>query len=248
MKSLIRKPRARPDKRTDVPPQTDLRHRILSAASDLLAVGGAEAITTRAVAEAAGVQPPAIYRFFDDKTALLDALTEFAFEACVASKPPIASQGDPVEAIRRGWDDYVEFGLSHPALFLLMYTGIQSSSGAVRMAHAGVQQQISDVAATGRLRLDETRAAQLLHAAASGLVLTLLGMPETERDMSVSGIARDAALASIILDFPVSGVPTIGAVAVTLRALLDQADTLSTMERGMLSEWLDRIAHSDRPV
>jgi AcrR family transcriptional regulator len=248
MKSLKRSSKTRPHKATGSVPQADLRHRILSAASDLLATGGAEALTTRAVAVAAGVQSPALYRFFEDKTALLDALTEFAFEACMASKPPTPPTEDPVEAIRRGWDDYIEFGLSHPALFLLMYTGTQSGSGAYRMAHAGVQKQMSDVAAAGRLRLDETRAAQLLHAAASGLVLTLLGTPETERDMSVSGIARDAALASIILEMPVNEASTIGPVAVTLRALLDQAETLSTMERGMMKEWLDRIAHSDRPL
>jgi hypothetical protein len=175
---------------------------------------------------------------------VLDALTEFAFEACVAAKPATPNTDDPVEALRRGWDDYVEFGLSHPALFTLMYSRPQSDSGALRMAHGGVRNQMTRVAEAGRLRLDQERAALLLHAAASGLVLALLRQPEQERDMSVSDIARDAAVAAVTLEKSGMRIPTITATAVTLQAQLHSANALSEMERGLMSEWLDRIAHS----
>lgn len=224
-------------------PQTDLRQRILSAASELLTAGGTEAVTTRAVAEAAGVQTPALYRFFKDKSALLDALVEFGFAAYLASKPPAPDPGDPIAALRRGWDLHVEFGLSNPALYRLMYADGRLMPGAALAVYRRVQHQISRIAASGRLRLDETRAAQLLQSAACGLVFTLLNIPESERDMSLSAIARDAAFASITLEVPLVRTPTIAAAAIALRARLDGTDALTEMERGMMAEWLDRIAH-----
>ena len=51
--------------------------RMLRAAADLLQTGGIEAVSTRAVAAAAGVQPPTIYRQFGDKDGLLDAVAGF---------------------------------------------------------------------------------------------------------------------------------------------------------------------------
>lgn len=226
--------------------QSDLRQRILSAASALLSAGGTEAVTTRAVAEAAGVQTPALYRFFQDKSALLDALVEFGFAAYLASKPPVPDPGDPITALRRGWDLHVEFGLSNPALYRLMYADGRSASGAAREVYRRVQHQISRIARSGRLRLDETRAAQLLQSAACGLVFTLLNVPENERDMSLSAIARDAAFASITSEAPVVSAPTIVAVAVALRAQIGRTAALTEMERGLMAEWLDRIAHFEK--
>jgi AcrR family transcriptional regulator len=41
--------------------------KVLEAAARLLSSGGVDAVSTRAVAAAAGVQPPTIYRQFGDK-------------------------------------------------------------------------------------------------------------------------------------------------------------------------------------
>ena len=53
-----------------------VRARIVAAAAELIASGGREAATTRAVAAAAGVQAPTIYRLFGDKRGLLNAAAE----------------------------------------------------------------------------------------------------------------------------------------------------------------------------
>lgn len=50
--------------------------RILAAAEELVAEGGIEAATTRAIAERAGVAVPSLYRFFSDRDDVLDALLE----------------------------------------------------------------------------------------------------------------------------------------------------------------------------
>ena len=62
------------------------RQRIIEAAADLLAHEGREALTTRAVAAAAGVQPPTIYRLFGDKDGLLDAVIEHGYATFLAAK------------------------------------------------------------------------------------------------------------------------------------------------------------------
>jgi AcrR family transcriptional regulator len=59
-----------------VDPRSSTRDRIVDVAADLLRAEGRTAVTTRAVAEAAGVQAPTIYRLFGDKEGLLDAVAE----------------------------------------------------------------------------------------------------------------------------------------------------------------------------
>ena len=50
--------------------------RILDAAAVLLEENGIEAVTTRAIAERAGITAPSLYRFFADREQVLDALIE----------------------------------------------------------------------------------------------------------------------------------------------------------------------------
>jgi AcrR family transcriptional regulator len=45
-------------------------------------------VTTRAVAEAAGVQAPTIYRLFGDENGLLDAVAEHGFASYLEDKRP----------------------------------------------------------------------------------------------------------------------------------------------------------------
>ena len=116
--------------------QESTRERILAAALDLVNTSGRDALTTRAVAGAAGVQPPVIYRHFLDKEGLLEGLAEHGFARYLARKQQRRTQRDPVEALRRGWDEHVQFGLQHPMLYLLMYAEPRDAvlSGAAGLA------------------------------------------------------------------------------------------------------------------
>lgn len=88
----------------------------------LLESGGRDAVTTRAVADAAGLQPPAIYRLFGDKDGLLDAVAESGFTRFLAAKQQAdPAPHDPVGELCNGWDTVVGFGLANPALYALMY-------------------------------------------------------------------------------------------------------------------------------
>ncbi|MFF4559157.1 TetR/AcrR family transcriptional regulator [Streptomyces sp. NPDC001422] len=222
------------------------RGRIVAAAARLLAEGGPDAVSTRAVSAAAGVQPPTIYRLFGDKEGLLDAVAAHGFTAYVTSKSALASTGDPVEDLRRGWDLHIGLGLANPALFTLMYGRYRpgTTSPAAAAAFEVLAGHIRRVAEAGRLAVPEERAVALVHAAGSGTTLTLIATPEERRDPELSRTAREAVLAAITTDAPADAAPEPVTAAVTLRAVLPRTDALTAPERGLMEEWLDRIAGS----
>ena len=225
-------------------PRIESRTRILEAALKLLAGEGRDAVTTRAVAEAAGVQPPVLYRLFGDKRGLLDALAEYGFTAYLSQKHLLPPADDPVEALRAGWDLHIDFGLTSPAIYLLMYAepSPAKNSPAAEASFQMLRRHIRRVALAGRLRVNEERAANLFHAAGSGTVLTLLGMPQGERDMTLSSMAREAALAAVTTEIPIYRKAGCAEAAIALRAVLDETVPLSSGECSLLVEWLDRLA------
>jgi AcrR family transcriptional regulator len=224
----------------------EARARIVAAAADLLASGGRDALTTRAVAAAAGVQAPTIYRLFGDKSGLLDAVAEHGFATQVAEKEVRELSPDPVGDLRAGWDLHVGFGLANPALYSLMYgdprPGVRAPAAAA--AHQILKQHIRRLAVAGRLRVSEQKAADLVHASGCGTVFTLLAMPEDRRDPDLPEAAREAVIAAITTRSPALESPRPAAAAIALRAILPDATALTVGERRLLEEWLDRLAAS----
>src|ERR1700755_1546493 len=87
----------------------------LRAAAELMRTGGVDAVSTTAIAAAAGVAPPAIHRQFGDDNSLLDAVTRFVFDEYLAEKRRLsAASADPLQDLRRLWDLHVDFGLTNP--------------------------------------------------------------------------------------------------------------------------------------
>jgi AcrR family transcriptional regulator len=227
----------------------ELRARIISATTRLLAEGGWDAVSTRAVAAAAGTQPPTIYRLFGDKGGLLDAVAEYGFARYLEQKPKRRdnSAADPVDELRTGWDTHVAFGLTNPALFSLMYgnPGPGAQSAAAAAALAVLHRKVRDVAAAGRLRVSERRAVDLLHAAGSGVILALLEVPESRRDQQLSETTREIVIDAITTGESGMAASTPVLAANALRAELDGLDMLTDGERHALAEWLDRIAAAE---
>ncbi len=225
---------------------SDTRDRIVVAAARLLAEGGREAVSTRAVSAAAGVQVPTLYRLFGDKQGLLDAVAAHGLATYLASKTNRRPGPDPVEDLRTGWDQHIDFGLTNPGVYSLIYGDPRpgASPPAAIAAAEILAEKIHRIAEAGRLRISEQRAAQLVHAAGCGATLTLIATPEDQRDPVLSDLAREAVIAAITTDTPAPATSGPVSAAVALRALLPQASALSPHERGLLREWLDRIATS----
>jgi AcrR family transcriptional regulator len=223
------------------------RDRIVAAAATLLESGGRDAVSTRAVSAVAGVQPPTIYRLFGDKQGLLHAVATDGFNRYLATKIARTPTGDPVDDLRAGWDLHVDLGLANPALYSLLYDEHHAgaSSPAARAATEILAAHVHKIAEAGRLRIPEQRAVQLLHAAGRGTTLTLIGMPESERDPALSHAAREAIIAAITSDTLDAAAPdpatALNSAAITLRALLPHTPDLTEPERALMHEWLDRI-------
>ena len=229
-----------------------VRERIIQAASELLARGGREAASTRAVSVAAGVQAPVIYRHFGDMRGLLDAVAQAALAGYVRRKATRQHTNDPVEDVRRGWDQHVAFGLENPVIYSLIY-GDPAASTASPMAREGfesLRKLVERVAQAGLLRVDVPHAARLIAAAGEGVTLQLIATPPEARDLKLSAAMRDAVMSAVILPTPSGkafkekpGADRVAARAIALRAVLGEVPgILSPAEQDLLSEWLDRLA------
>lgn len=219
------------------------RQRVIDAAIDLLAREGREAVTTRAVAVAAGLQPPAIYRLFGDKEGLLDAVAEYGFATFLASKEVDPDPTDPIDDLRAGWDLAVEFGLDHPVLYTLMYgEPTRSSSPAFRTGLDILRGRVRRMAAGGWLRVDEDLAVMIIHATARGAVLAWLSVPEDRRDPALLTALRESMVGAVTNQEPAVQDAGPAGAARALRAALPEQSVLSGAEGRLLGEWLDRLS------
>lgn len=86
----------------------------------------------------------------------------------------------------------------------------------------------------------------MYHAAAVGVVMTLLASLPERRDRSLSSAVRDHALSGITTQAPAMSSPSLPVAANQLHALLaesaEQSGVLTNAERLLLSEWLSRLA------
>ncbi len=143
------------------------------------------------------------------------------------------------------------FGLANPALYALMYgdprPGVMSPAAVE--ARNILEGLVRRVTAAGRLRVGMDKATRMIHAAGVGVVLTLIAVEDTSRDLAVSDVTREAVLAAVTTDAIPSEAtahagPRRAAVghAVALKALLpDASAAFTSAERGLLVEWLDRL-------
>ncbi|GAB3853792.1 TetR/AcrR family transcriptional regulator [Dactylosporangium cerinum] len=231
--------------------QAQMRAAVLDAAARLLVEHGARGVTTRAVAHAAGMQAPTIYRLFGDKDGLIDALAEHVMATYVAGKSVTAAQGsgDPVADLRAGWQLHVEFGLANPELYALLNTpGRGALSPATAAGIEVLRTLVRRLATAGLLRVDERRAVAMIHAAGTGTVLALLGMPAAMRDPGLADVMFDAVAGRILAAAPSAPDATTTTVTVAFATLVPDLPALSDAERALMAEWLTRsLDHAGRP-
>jgi AcrR family transcriptional regulator len=226
--------------------RNDTRSTIVDVAARLLREQGPAAVTTRGVAEGAGVQAPTIYRLFGDKDGLLEAVAEHVLATYVSAKAAIveAAAGDdvdPVDDLRAGWQMQIDFGVANPTLFgLLSDPGRGLRSPAAQSGKQVLQSRVHRVAVTGRLRVSEQRAVNLIHAAGTGTVVTILSTPPEHRDPGLAEGMYEAVLQQILTNAPERAEGGSMATTVAFRAIAPRLDMLSGAERQLLSEWLDR--------
>ena len=166
-----------------------VRRRAVDAALELLRDDGPEAVTMRAVAERAGVTPPAIYWHFADKDALLGEVVRevralFRDELAETRAAPTAEEqlGHALEAFRR-------FALEQPGFFRVLFSDQpagrrrRKSNGARPTIFQHLVDRVAECMKEGTFRGPDPEAvATTVAALAQGLVLLYRrGRFESER-------------------------------------------------------------------
>ena len=223
------------------------RDRLLLAAAELMHESGEPTVSTRSVCERAGVEAPTLYHHFGSKQALLDAVVSHGFKEFLRSRRAGSKNSDPLEDIRAGWDSHVAFGLEFPGAYAHIYGNVKPGvpCGVTEDVRAHLLKALQPAAIQRRLRVSPAEAATRILAACSGVTLTLIQQPATERDLGLSEGMRESVLASIS-DVPteMAALHTPGArqALESVAATIDDANTLTTGERTLMRELLARLA------
>jgi AcrR family transcriptional regulator len=223
------------------------RDRLLLAATQLLDEAAGEPVSTREITERAGVRAPTLYHHFGSKQALLDAVVSHGFKEFLRSRRTSSKNSDPLEDIRAGWDSHVAFGLEFPGAYAHIYGNVKPGvpCGVTEDVRAHLLKALQPAAIQRRLRVSPAEAATRILAACSGVTLTLIQQPATERDLGLSEGMRESVLASIS-DVPteMAALHTPGArqALESVAATIDDANTLTTGERTLMRELLARLA------
>jgi AcrR family transcriptional regulator len=160
----------------------EIRTRILDAARELFATEGVESVTMRRIADRIEYSPTAIYFHFRDKESLLAELCDYDFRNFAHGFTVIAQIADPVERLRAAGRSYVEFGLTYPSHYRLMFMTPKPANQNVDKSAQGNPEEdayaflrgiVLELQAQGRLRdelTDVDLVAQTTWAMIHGLV------------------------------------------------------------------------------
>ena len=227
----------------------ETRDRLLLAAAQLMEESGGTTVSTRAICQRAGVEAPTLYHHFGTKQGLIDAVIRHGFNQYIDPDPADASSLDPIDAIRRGWDRHVRFGLDNPRFYALLYGNVERGKpcAITSPALARLTQLLAAVARIGRLRVAPADAAAQLLAANVGVTLSLIAQPEDATDLALSDHVREAALAGVLArdqtDNAAAPNDARASAALALATTLDEGDVLTAGERALLAELLKRLAN-----
>ena len=122
MPPAVPSPKPRPRKPAPRPyHHGDLRATLLAAAARWLDEQGADTLTLRELARAAGVSHAAPYHHFAGRDELMAGVAEHAFERLADALAVAAGAATPAQALLAIGEAYVREALAHPAQFRLMF-------------------------------------------------------------------------------------------------------------------------------
>ncbi len=175
------------------------RRAILDAAEELIAEGGEERFSIRELCARAGVTAPTVYHHFGDRQALIRR----AVDECFAHFDHVHTRAhipdDPVEALRVGFDRFVDYGVAHPRHYRLLFTTSHAEpSDAGRASYQRLVHVCARMAEAGRLSVSVDDAAATAFAAMHG-VTSLIVAGSFGRDAPAVEIVREALIARLTL-------------------------------------------------
>lgn len=163
------------------------RAEILAAAERIFVEHGYEGATIRKIADEVGLSSTALYMHFAEKSEILHEICRGAFEALIeANRGVVDAGGPPEQRLRRMLEAYVGFGFANPNAYRLVYMTrpVEARDGAETAAQQvgaelfrTFEAVVEELAAAGRLNGEPKASAQILWAAAHGLVSLVITKP-----------------------------------------------------------------------
>jgi AcrR family transcriptional regulator len=176
-----------------------LRQEILDAARELFIEEGYESVSMRRIAEKIEYSPTTIYLYFQDKAELLNHICAETFEKLIVRLERSRTRfRDPLERIREGLREYVEFGLRNPehyrVTFMISHTHAENQCNQAQAAgfraFDHLRQCVVECIRAGKFRdVDVDTASQAIWAGIHGLTSLLIAnnkFPFVERNKLVS--------------------------------------------------------------
>ena len=188
----------------------DLRAALLCAAARWLDERGAETLTLRELARAAGVSHAAPYHHFAGRDDLLAGVAEHAFDRLGDALAAAATAPDSAQALLDIAESYVREALAHPAQFRLMFGPMLAR----KAEHPGLQRAAE-------------RAFTVLLAAATHYA------PERGLELALAGWSLSHGAANLAIDGAFGGLP-LPPVQARRLAGLDAGALVRRMVAGML--------------
>ncbi len=201
----------------------DLRAALLDAAARWLDERGAETLTLRELARAAGVSHAAPYHHFAGRDELLAGVAERAFDRLGDALAAAADNPDAARALLDIGQAYVREALAHPAQFRLMFGPMLAR----KAEHSGLQ------------RAAERAFTVLLQAATRHA-------PERALELALAGWSLSHGAANLAIDGAFAGLPLPPAQARQL-ARADAGALARRLVAGLLQLPDDAVARKKTP-
>lgn len=186
------------------------RGEILEAAERIFVEHGYDGATIRKIADAVGLSSTALYMHFADKSEILYEICRSALTRLKTSLDEIiAGPGSFRDRLRALMNAYIDFGLSNPNAYRLIYmtrpeeaaAGAQTAAIEVGgEALRALETFVETGAREGRLTVEPRVAAQALWASAHGVVSLMITKPYVEwapRDVLMQ-TTLDALIAGLV--------------------------------------------------
>ena len=123
----------------------EIESRIKETALALFGSQGYRNVSLRAIASEMGLSAPALYRYFDNKNALLGALRADGFRYLKKTLADVRETAvSPVEAVSEAMKAYLNFAITQSALYCLMYELDQESIEESSLASASRKRAFSE--------------------------------------------------------------------------------------------------------
>jgi AcrR family transcriptional regulator len=157
----------------------DVRERVGDAAAALYAQGGEAAVTMREIAKNVGASPMGLYRYFEDRDAIITYLRTRAFTRFAERLEAAFARGpDPFARARAVGRAYLDFALENPGDYRLMFDLSQPNEAkdsplarASARATLTVTRHVEDLVKAGIVIGDPQTIGRALWAAAHGVIV-----------------------------------------------------------------------------